>query len=130
MILLGFKAILLLSRRRPRHRLRRGGGSPSGSRRRQPRFGVDGFPSRVASGGMRRACRGTRTLDNPFDRCERRREGSLHQRGGYGPPAAGLQSGAQSVPTHRGIPGHRRCQHGTGHEPECTSSYNSWARAG
>ena len=123
-------AVLSLSRRRPRRRRGRGGGSPFESRRRRPQSGVDGFPSRVAGGGMRPGCRGTRTRDNPSDRCGRRREGSLHQRVGCGPPAAGLQSGAQSVPTHRGTPGHCRCQHGTGHAPEYTSSYSSWVRVG
>lgn len=122
--------ILLLSRRRPRRRRGHGGDSPSGNRRRRLRSGADGFPSRVASGGMRPACRGTRTRDNPSDRCGKRHEGSLRQRGGCGPPAAGLRSKAQSVPTPRGIPVHRQCQYDTGHEPECTSSYNSWARAG
>ena len=96
-------AVLSLSRRRLRRRLRRGGDSPSGSRRLRPRSGVDGFPSRVAGGGMRRACRGTRTRDNPSDRCGRRREGSLRQRDGCGRPAAGLQSRAQSAPTPRRI---------------------------
>jgi len=103
------KTILWLSRRRPRRRRGRGGGSPFGSRRRQLRSGADGFPGRVAGGGTRRACRGTRTRDNPSDRRGRRREGSPRQMGGCGRPAAGLRSTAQSAPTHRGTQGHRRC---------------------
>ena len=118
-------AVLLLSRHMPRRRRGRDGGSPFGSRRRRPRSGADGSPSRVASGEMLQACRGTRTRDNPSDRCGRRREGSPRQMVGCGPQVATLQSKAQSGPTHRGTPEHRQCQYGTSHEPECTSNYNS-----
>lgn len=122
--------VLLLSRRKLRHQQGRGGGSPSENHRRRPRSGADGFPSGVASDEMLQACRGTHTRGNPSDRFGRRREGSLRQRGGCGPQVAGLQSKAQSVPTRRGTPEHRRCQYDTDHEPEYTSNYNSWARAG
>ena len=114
----------------PRRRRVRGGDSPYRSRRLRPRSGVDGFPSRVASDVMLQACRRTRTRDNPSGRYGRRHEGSPRQMVGCGPQVAAPRSKAQFVPTHRGKLGHRRCQHGTGHAPECTSSYSSWARAG
>ena len=122
--------VLLQSRHKPQRQRGRGDDSPCRSRMQRPRSGADGFPSRVASDVMLQACRRTRTRDNPSDRCGRRHEGSPRQRDGCGPQVAAHESKAQSVPTRQGRQGHRRCQHGTGHAPECTSSYNSWARAG
>ena len=120
----------LRSRHRPRRRRVRDGDFPFENRKQQPLCRVDDCPGRGAGAVMPRGCQGTRSRGSPSDRRGIRLSGSSHQMVCYGQPEADPQSRVLSVPTRLGKRGPPRYPHGTDHEPEYTSNYNSWARAG
>ena len=120
-----FTIFLLRSKHKLLHRPVHGGDSLAHSHRRRLRCGVDGFPVRVILVVKHKAYRRTHNLDSPFDKHGTQPSNSLHQKACYELQAVAHQSAALFVSKLRGIQVLHLYHHGTSHEPDCTSSYNS-----
>ena len=121
---------LLQSRRRPQHQRGHGDGSPVDNHRQQQRSVAGGLVTQGVFDAIRIGYHRTHNLDSPSDIREKQPSNNLRQKACYEQRVASSLSEALSEPILLEKLVHRQYLPDKGHVLGCTSSCNSWARAG